>query len=323
MTGVDDQASQTFTNTTRSLRIITRCENKDKYKSWLADKLAQACDTTNYENASAALGEIRALGSLLYGFREVDVIQESKEKTTDFVIVVDGTEIYIEVTTKQMNKEEAKALEKFNHEPPPEKTEPVFSREHVISPAGKAKKMEDGKYETTAENVASKIANLKAGSKQVREGSICVLWIDMQDEDWWGTSGDNAFPITSWNGALTTVGIWYSFYGKKGTPLFDNYCPFYGPGIHVQTMRFNGKFFQNDNRFCGAALNFGRSLVFYDDPNAKHPIPDRFWFSAVELPWFNYERSIIRWPAGLGVLEKQIEMQRNILDAFGKIKPFS
>ena len=315
-TGSDGNASQIFTNTAGAIRIISRL---DKYKTWLNDKTSQACDVKDYENASAALVEIRTLGSLLNGFSDVDVIPESKKKTTDFLVNLYDGQVYVETTTKQMNEDEAKKLEDFHNTPLPENRGSFYTRECCISPAGKNTQKEDGTYDTTAENVASKLANLKTGSKQVKEGSSCIIWIDLQDQDWWVVGGDCAFPIVSGRGAFTTIGVWHSFYGIKGTPLFDNYYPFQGPDIHVQSMRFDGRFHQKSSRFCCAALNIGRHLVLYDNPNAINPLTDHFWMNAAHLSWFDFERSIIRWPAGLEGLKQQIELQRATLDAFRNI----
>ncbi len=299
-------------NTDYAIRNIQARGDAD-LKAWLPEIVERACDTGNFENASGALGEIRAAGTLLMAGADAKrVVESPQQKTPDFrVNLPSGQELFVEVHTKNMTRAEADKLRRFNQGPP---------GTHVVRPAG-------GKpgdpSETTVENVASKFAQIKSKGLQTVPSKPGVLWLDLQDEDWWTLSARDAAPAWVGNdGSFFSSGLWHAFYGLKGTMLLEEQSVARRAVSVSYPMRFDGMFAQH-RRWSGAVLSFRRDLLLFENPDPEVPLPPEFVELATSFFRFNYGDSWLDWPPGRASLTDRVSEARSHLAALAAVAKYT
>jgi len=206
----NQNAAATAWNTEYAIRNI-QARGNEQLKQWLPVAVSKACDVAAFENASGALGEIRAAGTMVMVGADVEPIPEEKgKKTPDFKVTFAERTIYVEVHTKNIAGEEARKLHKFNQ---------GSTGTHVVRPAGGKPNDPD---ETTVENIAQKFSAIKSKGLQAVPDEPGILWLDLQDEDWWTLSARDAEVAWIGNdGAFFTSGLWHAFYGTKGTKMLE------------------------------------------------------------------------------------------------------
>ncbi len=306
----DGGVAKTASNTSRAIKHIRQHSHLE---DWLKGKASIAAGD-NFENAAAALAEIRALGTLLEGGLSVMPVPEGNSKTPDFH-GSSPVEFYVEVHCKQMNKTQAEALKEFREQPMPPPDETGFSCKAIsVSPMG-------GKSEeTNVENVAQKIAQVKPKSAQVHPEALNILWLDFEDEDLWGASVKHCVPISSSQHRFYSGGIWLAFYGNKGTPLLEHHHIHREDGAIEQTqqMRFDGRFRQSDNLFNAVIISFPSAMICFDNPWRTPPASPHLIFNFMRFLRFDFEHSWLEWPFSgrliskiEGVLEEIIEISKN------------
>jgi hypothetical protein len=313
----DGGAHQTLVNTNYAVRLIL-ATGVATHKAWLAKKIGQSCDEKAFENATAALAEIRALGCLLQAGLTATPIPEAAVPTPDFR--VEPEPWFVEVKSKQMNSEEAKQLAAFEARVHAEIAEHaagegsrgVRMAEHSVRPAG----WKEGDR-SVGENVASKFAGIKPSAKQAMQDHISVLWIDVQDEDWWTLSPDAVPPVRYWREEFTSVGLWHAFYGVRGLPIFESHSVDRRAISDVPTMSFDGMFFQASG-WSGVAMAFRDAVVILENPSANNRLTPDIREKLLMLPGFDFEKSWLDWPPGARSLADRIadahEMLRRLAE---------
>ena len=189
-------------NTSEAIR---RIDLRPEQREWLSSRLARCLQIDDFSSSASALGEVRACGALLQGGFQVHPIAENRNPTCDFQISCNGLDAYVEVATKQMSGKTADYLNISSD-----------CRERSICPGGAPDPNKDG--ETIGENAGHKLASIKPKAKQVPHGSVALLWVDVQDEDWWPADITHTKPVVSFDEEFYSGGIWHGFYGSIGTP---------------------------------------------------------------------------------------------------------
>jgi hypothetical protein len=228
-------------------------------------------------DVAAALAEVRAWGYL--GRCGLDVTQ-SGPPGPDFVVSREDDQVHVEVTAKLMDKCEAAKLAAFH-------SSRGTLKEVLVRPAGgpKREKLING-YDTevetefTVDNLVHKFSQ-KAQEKndQLPEYKPSVLWFDLQFEDWWSLSAEEAWPLyVLANGLFHTGGVWLGFYGKKGISLLDSESldeghPPEARGIKHTSLRYHGYFQTEGTRASAVVISWPRCTVLFENPWAPNPLP--------------------------------------------------
>lgn len=278
----EDRDRQVATNTDRAIRIINRV-NPD----WLKAIKPRLLIEKDFQEPSATFGEIRALGYLLEAGLEATPPEAKRDqKRPEFVLNFEGKKVLVEVQSKQMNAEEAKALEEFNNRKPdvPKKPGVYFSQITVVTPFGKPKE-----NECVTENVIQKLAQIKKDESQVSDTEPSLLWLDFQDESWdLVIKPDSARPLRTWNGEFCSGEFWHSMYGWKGAPIYEG-------SFAVIEMPHEGKFNQN-SKFDAVMFSLSNCVFLFQNCNSKKPLPDGLVQGFLRIPWFSYSHSQVDWP---------------------------
>ena len=228
---------------------------------WAKKHLNEAAREKNIENAAAMLAEVRAFGFLWDAGFSASSLRTGREPKRDFDAMIDDSVLGVEVTCKQMNADQAQQLAQALDEGP---------GTHFVYPAGYTKK-----GETTAENVASKFAQIKPHASQVSNHIPTILWLDLQDKDWWPVRASHAKPVElhkdhfSCGGfCYSSGGLWHAIYGIKGAPIFeynsDNPNLFKG----VPIMAHEGLFSQSPS-WAAVVLSLPQTTIIFENPNTK------------------------------------------------------
>jgi hypothetical protein len=272
---------------------IRQFDLRPEHGEWLRSRLASCLQIDDFSSSASALGEVRAGGALLQGGFRVHPIAESRTPTCDFQITYNGLEAYVEVATKQMSGTTVDYLNSSRD-----------SREKSICPGGVPDPDKDG--ETIGENVGHKFASIKPKAKQVPTGSVALLWVDVQDEDWWPADITHTKPVVSSNGEFYSGGIWHGFYGSKGTPLFERQSTEERIKAEQYTQSYPGLFSQHD-RWSAAVLSFRNGAVVFEHPSPAIPMPESLARQLLTLPNADYSEWWVKWP-----LEQQDALSERI-----------
>jgi len=286
----NEHARQVLANTDWAVRGILG-RGSSGLKQWIAGRVNDACAVRDYENVTAALGEVRSAGFLAQSGFDVENVRTARSKTPDFRLNGFPTPVFVEVFTKNMHGDEAKALKDFLRQPSPKPSAGgAVIREHVVRPAGAPKQ-----GETTVENLAQKFAGIKPRGEQAAREHPTVLWVDVQDADWWSVGGQDAQP--AWVGAdgqFFTSGLWHAFYGLKGTSMLEGHATSL-PWKKPIGMPFDGMFAQHAS-WSAVVLGFPRRTVVFENPWANRTLPLAFTEHLLNLRWFDWPRSWMAWP---------------------------
>lgn len=294
-------------NTEMALKQIAM---SPELSGWARSRISQCMQTDDYSSSASALGEIRAAGALLYSGISVEAVPECDKPTCDFKIQHDGLEAYIEVATKQMAGSTVNLLAGSGSE-----------RERSICPGGAPDPTKKG--ETVGENVGHKFASIKQNAKQVPTGSVALLWVDVQDEDWWPADITHTKPVVSSNGEFYSGGIWHGFYGSKGTPLFERQSAEERIKTEQYTQSYPGLFSQHD-RWSAAVLSFRNGTVVFEHPSPAIPMPECLVKQLLTLPNADYSEWWVKWPSEQpDALSERIERTISELESLAKVANYS
>jgi hypothetical protein len=299
----DPCASQVLANQERALKACLRDLKGDAH-AWAKEHLNLAGDEKNIANASSMLAENRAFGYLWEAGCTVIPVRVGRGPTEDFRATYSGDSFGVEVHCKQMNQGQSSALAVFNAGPP---------GTHSIFPAGKPRPKE-----TTAENVASKFAGIKPGASQASASIPSIIWLDLQDEDWWILDGSYAQPIVVSQQLYFSSGLWHAVYGKKGIPIFEYHTTEPMGLSGVPTMGHDGLFIQHPI-WSAAVIGFPRATVAFENPNPVVPLTDEIRKCLCLLPWFDFVASRMNWPPGSRILQDSIRLDEERLTNLSKI----
>jgi hypothetical protein len=253
------------------------------FTDWSGSRIPTCLQADDYSCAASALGEIRAAGELLQAAFDIRPVPESDKPTCDFKILLNGFEAYVEVATKQMAGETVNYLQGTS-----------TSHERSICPGGAPDP--NKKDETIGENAGHKFASIKPTAKQVPTGSVALLWIDIQDEDWWPAEKAHARPVVSHNGDFYSGGIWHGFYGQRGTPLFESQSTEERAEAKIYLQSYPGLFTQH-RRWSAAVLSFRDVTILFEHPSPECPMPRELTKKLLGLQKADYSEWWVNWPS--------------------------
>jgi hypothetical protein len=281
-----------------------------EHGKWLGSRLERCLQIEDFSTSASALGEVRAGGALLQGGFRVHPIVESLTPTCDFQISFNGIEAYVEVATKQMS---GITVDYLNSS--------CDSREKSICPGGAPDPDKAG--ETIGENVGHKFASIKPKAKQMPTGSVALLWVDVQDEDWWAADIVHTKHVVSFNGEFYSGGIWHGFYGSKGTPLFERQSTEERINAEQYTQSYPGLFSQHD-RWSAAVLSFRNGTIVFEHPSPAIPMPECLVKQLLTLPKADYSEWWVNWPSEQpDGLSERIDRTIEELQSLSKVANFS
>ena len=289
---------------------------------WLRSKKDMLLDVNTWNNASAALAEIRAYGGLLEaGFSVVAIDPINQVATPDFHINVDGTPIEVEVAAKHQDEEQEKfqnAIHEALHSENSEFPNGVDHRVYYVSntrvktaasvqqPGGAPDPTKV--HDSVQTNVISRICGIKKEETQISGNYPSILIVDLTS--FGGRHGAALFgseqtaPMMSGRYGLTSGALWYAMYGWNDAPVLEE--AYY----RRVRMQHDGRFRINNRstKYSAVLYVLSRSSVLFENPWAKHRLPDDSRFALCKYPWFDLTRSICDWK--IGFVERQIELQR-------------
>ena len=273
---------------------------------WACAQVESAAHETELANASSLLAEVRAFGTLWNAGLDVKSARKSRvQKTYDFDVMLGSSAFAVEVHCKQMNTPQANSLAAFSATGDP--------GTRVIYPAGAPKNKE-----TTAENVASKFAQIKPRGGQASVQKPTVLWLDLQDEDWWGLMPSHAEPFSVSQQLYFSGGLWHAFYGRVSTPMFEYHTTDELAFTGVPAMQHPGLFEQSKN-WAGAILSFPKGTAFFENPDAPMPVDDHIRAAICKLSWFDVQRSRMSWPPNSDTVADRLSRDRADLSELARV----
>lgn len=321
-----DETSQVRVNSEQAAKTI-----KVMNSEWLDQLKHRLIDQTDHTNASSALGEIRAFGSLLE--TGMDVIPGPKivesNASPEFEIKNGNSSVIVEVHSRQIDKIQKRAMAEnrqaldLKHAADKQMAAADGEKKNVVTidiqevfPYGEPAVGKEG--DTVATNAISRVASVKGKEHQVDSSKPFVLWLDLQDETVWGglsVSDDHFSPIyTETKDGVVGPGVfWFALYGRKNDPLplskgFDYASmPLAHEGRFNQTV--NGK------PSCVSAFVFSlpRATILMENPVALKPIPSSFRLAMLKAPFFRLDLSILDWEKGIA--DQLVSSQRAALVA--------
>ena len=190
---LDDSQHQVGANTETAARAIF-----PNNEVWLRALKPRLLDNTDTANASNALGEIRAYGSLLETTMSVNPAPAvpSKKVQPEFEVNAGDGPAIVEVHSRQLDPTQAKALQQFHldqrqkHQEAVAKDNATGKRQTIttgaigIIPFGAPNPEKPG--DSVLTNVISRVCGIKNSDKQVDSAKPFILWLDLQDPLVWG-----------------------------------------------------------------------------------------------------------------------------------------
>lgn len=311
----DSLQKQALINTAQAYLTIASKANAEgspnkKLLSWCKNKIVRAANVPPLEDPDAtydaladvyaALAEIRALGCLLALFENVDIPDKSGP---DLVVqTTTGELVEVEVTTLRMAKNSARQLASFYCQTlePCERLENItpgiFGEQHVFIHG------EPKPGEFTVDNAVHRfVEKALEENKQLKGDKPALLWLDLQFEDHWACTPDEAWPLyVLREGRFRTGSLWLAHYGKQSsTPLLDSESiteglPVNMRGIRYTTLRYSGYFRTKQARASAVVVLWPRCVVLFENPWNRQPLPQSFLEKIIALKWFDWPRSWVR-----------------------------
>jgi hypothetical protein len=274
---------------------------------WLKAKSKIITSETKHQNISAALGEIRAFGELLW-------VWQGKVNTGnsghDFSIESEGKNVRVEVFTPQHRTKRNKIVHK-----------PVGSkkmRSQVIEyyPFGYPERCNK---DNTQSEAISKLTAIKQEEHQFSEIDINILWCDVKDPVLWmfGFNESEFAPLWTQNENITSGSFWNAFYAKQGLPIFDNF-PIGGYGRRKPyIMEYNGRFWKNTKLDFVIADSLNFQAVF-QNLNTEKSIPNGLFQDLHRLYALDFQASWFDWPCP-GQLKTKVQYALDTITQYANV----
>jgi hypothetical protein len=312
-------SNQVGTNTQAAARRLLRTD-----PAWLSGLKQRLMDTTDFSNASSALGEIRAYGALLETSMTVrpHPVVAGKNVVPEFEVEAEDGAAIVEVHSRQLDHAQVraiaqkyKALEakvKAKRAATPRKGTVTTSVVEVI-PFGAPDPTKSG--DSVLTNVISRVCSIKSNEKQSNSEKPFVLWLDLQDPTVWPLpiSDEQLAPLYTEirDGAVGTGGLWFALYGRENDPMIEmRSCDYREiPMLH------DGRFALT-KRVSAVVYSLPATTVLMEHPSPTCPIPPRFRASLLKLPFFALDRSVCEWKPG--IVTSYLDFQRNMVSAAAK-----
>lgn len=302
-------ADSTFesANTERAAQEITIVD-----RPWLVAQRSRLLDTTDFANASSALGEIRAYGALLEASFTVNPQPQvpGKKVIPEFDVDAGDGSVIVEVYNRQMDPSVSAAIAQAEFDVRAGKGmrsvagsqasitigEPVS-----VTPYGVPDPKKQG--ESVTANVISRVASVKKNETQVDPAKPFVLWLDLQDMTIFGLSvSEEQFePLYTepTDGEVGSGGFWFGLYGRKG----DDRIEMRGRDYSTTPMLHDGRFYQlvqgHPTRVSAVVFSLPEATVLMEHPEPVLPLPPRFRASMLRTPHFRLDLSLCDWEPNL------------------------
>jgi len=303
----DGFESQHLANVLRCLERINKY-NPDWFKS---SKIRRRLLSPLISTSSGVLGELKAYGYLLTAFPATTPIPEKKNSTPDFLVPhylgEPADPVYVEVHSMawsgEMDIEFQKFSDDFNDGNIGHESGGVRIAELPLQPfSGK-------KRDSLTEDAVSKIAGIGHKAAQIPDGAIGVVWLNFEQADWeLCISTDDSFPMYSMStGGARSGLIWNALYGINGMPLYEDW-----PDRKSMVLQHPGMFANTD--ISAVIVNLSRSVVLFENPAARVPLPDWFRSQCFNLPWFRlqFSRVVVDAQNFASSIERERELCRAI-----------
>jgi hypothetical protein len=315
-----DPPHQVATNTGMAARHVIQTN-----ETWLRSLKPRLLHTSDTANASSALGEIRAYGSLLetgMTVRPTPIVPGKKVRPEFEVNAGDGP-VTVEVHTRQLDANQAKSLEAHHtklqqtHKANVAKATAAGNRMAIttgaigVTPFGAPDHSKPG--DSVLTNTISRICGIKKDDRQIDPAKPFVLWLDLQDPTVWGylsISSGQLVPMytESKDGAAGSGGLWYALYGKKNDPM-----------MQMQGLDYRSVPMLHDGRFALSAgisaviYSLPKATVLFENPKPARPLPVRCRVSLLKAPFFRLDLSICEWSSGL--VRSTVDLQKTMAAA--------
>ena len=299
-------------NTERAGRIVLQAN-----EAWLNSLRQRLLETSDLTNASSALGEIRAYGSLLETGMVVKPAPavSGKPVSPEFEVQAGDGPVIVEVHSKQMHPAERKKLDDQHKrlqakvaqaiesgEKSGEPQNEVVADAAEIQPLGAADPNKAG--DSDVANGISRVAGIKDKEKQIDHQKPFVLWLDMQDPAVWGLplAQEQLLPIYSLgtDGHVGAGILWHALYGRKGEPYismqgFDfKAIPMLHEGRFYQTMKAHG----GPTRISAIVISLPETVALMEHPEPIMRLPSKFRQALTRITAFRLEYSHCDWMKG-------------------------
>ena len=289
----------------RTNHCVSRIKNE--HPNWLSSKSKIVLHDKDYSNVSSTLGEIRALGELIW-------IWNSNIKTPkdgcDFILETKiGYKVRYEVFTPQHR------TKRYSREISDDQSKNVRMKVSERFPFGWPERPTKDNVQGEA---VSQLAQIKEKEHQFNTEDISVLWLDFRDPLLWPMDfkSDQLLPISAFREELTSGSCWNAFYGKKELPIFDQLSVL-GLPSRSYDMEFDGRFNQNSLIDFVIISSQEQQVVFENHMKTK-TIPDNFYKSLYRLFGFNLELSWLDWPLR-GNLKSRVEHELETIRIYKNI----
>lgn len=302
---------------------------------WLKGLRNRLLDTTDFTNASSALGEIRAYGALLEAALAVQTapIISGKLVAPEFEADAGDGPVIVEVHSRQMapggraalahldqdlHARHAAAVSKSNESGRPRPI--VTTGVTGVAPLGAPDPTRKG--ESVLTNAISRIASIKEKEKQIDAMKPFVLWLDLQDPMVWALpiSEEQLSPIftESKDGHVGSGALWFALYGRKRDPMME----MQGFDYHTRPMLHDGRFHQimkvhgGPTRITAVVYSLPEATVLMENPSPVIALPPAFRGALLRTPHFRLDLSICEWTPGL--VKATVNNQRRTTAAAAK-----
>ena len=304
-------------------------------QSWLSGLKPRLLDSTDFTNASSALGEIRAYGALLETGMTVSPGPSVPGRNVIPEFEVNGKDdpVIVEVHSRQLDNEQTQSIgehfsqlhSKHQATVQTEKTSKsgkvvITTGELEIVPFGAPNQNKRG--DSILTNAISRIASIKKSEKQIDHQKPFLLWLDLQDPTVWRfpISEEQLSPLYTEDkdGAVGSGALWFALYGRKDDIMIESqgydYC--------VIKMLHDGRFadtIQSHNeptRVSAVVYSMPRATVLMENPLSSQPLPPKFRASLLRTPFFKLDRSIVEWEPG--IVSARIALDRRTTESAAK-----
>lgn len=311
--------NQVATNTREAARCLLQ-----KDPTWLSGLKQRLTDTTDFSNASSALGEIRAYSALLETAMTVvpGPAVTGKNVIPEFEVNAGDGSVIVEVHSRQLDGAQAQAIAQ-NHKALEEKVKAkraanpgkgtVTTSVMEVIPFGAPDPKKSG--DSVLTNVISRVCSIKSNEKQSDSEKPFVLWLDLQDPTVWPLpiSDEQLAPLYTAirDGAVGTGGLWFALHGRKNDPMIE----MQGCDYREIPMLHDGRFAQT-KRVSAVVYSLPDKTVLMEHPSPAYPIPPGCRASLLKLPFFALDRSVCEWKPG--IVTSYLDFQRKMVAAAAK-----
>ena len=309
--------NQVATNTREAARSLLRTD-----ADWLFRLKPRLTDTTDFSNASSALGEIRAYGALLETAMTVRPCPTVAGKKPEFEVDAGDGPAIVEVHSRQLDEKQVRAIAQHykalrervqaTRAANPGKPTITMSEMEVI-PFGAPDPKKSG--DSVLTNAISRVCSIKSNEEQSDPEKPFVLWLDLQDPTVWGLpmADEQLAPLYT-EGRDGNVGVgalWFALYGRKNDPILE----MQGCDYRAIRMLHDGRFVRT-NRVAAVVYSLPHRTVLMEHPSPARPVTPKFRASLLKVPFFALDRSVCEWKPGL--VTSYLDFQREMVDAAAK-----